>query len=92
MKKIHMDVEEVREVKNNLLKLSESIQYIVQSTNGTIDSLPVHWRSPATDEFMGEYADSLSKISGILGPLGDMAAGLEEAIAEWERAAARLSD
>lgn len=92
MTTVHMDVGAASGLQREIVQLQHSIARIVQATNSTINGLPQHWRGGSATEFMGLYSDSISQITGILEPLGELAANLAEAIQEMERIAERLSD
>jgi uncharacterized protein YukE len=92
MTTIHMNVNAARGIKRELLKLRDSIQRIVQSTNSTVLGMPQHWRGGSANQCMELYQDSISRITGVLEPLGEIAAEIEEAIQYWESVAERLSD
>ena len=92
MTTIHMDVDAVRGIQSKLTQLRESIQRIVQSTNATMSGLPPHWRSNSADQFYAEYNDSMGEISGLIGRLGEITAGLASEIEKYEQMAENFGD
>lgn len=92
MTTIHMNINAARNVQRDILRLRESIQRITQSMNTTVMGLPQHWRAASADQCMELYQDSLSRITGILEPLSEIAAEIEDAIEYWQSVADRLSD
>ena len=92
MTTIHMDIDAMRGVQNDLEKLRGSIERIVQSTNGVVSGLPQHWRSQSADQFYAEYHESMGEISGLLGRLSEITSALGSEISSYERIAAELSD
>jgi len=93
--KIHVNISEARRVRKDVILLRESIQRILRQVNTSTNSLfygsPSSWQSDSANEFQTLYQESVSEISGILEPLNDIAAKLDEAIEEAERVDRRLS-
>jgi uncharacterized protein YukE len=96
MTEIHMNISAARRVQRDIIRLRESIQRIVQKSNSSTNAMfyghKPAWRGDSASEFQGLYQDSISNITGILGPLGEIASEIEEAIEYWESVARRLSD
>jgi len=92
MTTIHMEIGAARGLVREIMRVHDSIARIIQSTNGTVNGVPQFWRGNSATEFMGLYGDSISRASGVLGPLREIAAELEKAIQEMEQIAERLSE
>ena len=92
MTTIHMDVNEARRVRREIIRLQESIGRIMRGMNGYMSGVPQYWKASSADRFMELYGGYASEITGILGPLSEIASELQEAIEYWERVQERLSD
>ena len=84
MTTIHMDIEAMRRIQNDLNYISGHIQNKLQALRRNHQGLPNNWISNSANEYFDYYAEFEGNVKSIMDKISDIASELSAEVTNYE--------